>query len=379
METTRKRVALTSILLSAVLLLSLISPFNAQASSSLAQTITAVPSDQLLTVDGVSVDVVAAYNIGGDNFFKLRDIAMLVVLFNIRYSSGRIEIILGVPYIPNGTESTVKPSGYSSIIESNDKVYMDGSEVALAAYKIDGANYYRLRDLGTVFGFDVDYDAATRTMIITTPDTADPTSPEDLPDPEDAPTPSDPEDAPTSPASTEVPAPINENEGDLMSLLASGSISIKINGDIITMTTVELTNKTNRELKVTIPLGIYFSSNNSSVQSMIVREPSTVTLRAGSSSTVKIMTACMDISRAIPESRNEFTAKELGSNDKLAKVIALCYERNVSYTVTQAAVWIVTDNPGDFALVSTLINGNGDRVISSRDVATAREIVRDAG
>ena len=43
-------------------------------------------------------------------------------------------------------ESTAKPAGYTSIIESNDKVYMNGSEISLKAYKIDGSNYFRLRD-----------------------------------------------------------------------------------------------------------------------------------------------------------------------------------------------------------------------------------------
>ena len=37
---------------------------------------------------------------------------------------------------------------------------------AFMAFNIGGNNYFMLRDLGEALGFEVDYDAATRTMIM---------------------------------------------------------------------------------------------------------------------------------------------------------------------------------------------------------------------
>jgi hypothetical protein len=47
----------------------------------------------------------------------------------------------------------------------------------LTAYKIDGANYFRLKDLGAALGFSVGFDADTKTVLITTASTAPPPAP----------------------------------------------------------------------------------------------------------------------------------------------------------------------------------------------------------
>jgi hypothetical protein len=134
-----------------------------------APAIAAVPSKQSLTVNDVPVDVVAAFNINNENYFKLRDIAVLVNTFDVRYDAANsaIEIVPGAPYVPNGAESAVKPAAFASILSSNDAVYMNGSKITLTAYKIDGSNYFRLRDLGDKLGFEVGYDEASKTVRIT--------------------------------------------------------------------------------------------------------------------------------------------------------------------------------------------------------------------
>ncbi|MCL2058651.1 MAG: hypothetical protein FWH01_06280 [Oscillospiraceae bacterium] len=168
-------------------------------------------------------------------------------------------------------------------------------------------------------------------------------------------------------------------EGDFITLMSSGVISIAVKGNSIDFTSVTLTSKANRSLTVTIPIGTYFSPGSSSVQNMVVREPTTVTLGANSSTNVSVKTACMNIRRSIPNSNNTFTAQSLDSNAKLRRVVALCNEKRTSYAVTQAAVWIVTDNPGDNSLLNTLVYSDGRRAISSDDLAKAKEIVREAG
>ncbi|MDR3148748.1 MAG: hypothetical protein LBT88_01840 [Oscillospiraceae bacterium] len=141
--------------------------------------IIATPTTHLLSFDGSLVDVVAAFTINNENYFKLRDIALLVNSFDVTYDSEKsaISIISDVPYTPNGTESTAKPSGYTTIAPSTDKVYIGETALDLTAYKIDGANYFRLKDLGAALGFSVGFDADTKTVLITTVSTAPPPAP----------------------------------------------------------------------------------------------------------------------------------------------------------------------------------------------------------
>ena len=179
-----------------------------------------------------------------------------------------------------------------------------------------------------------------------------------------------------TPKATPVPTPA-PIKGFLMPLIASGSVSAKITGNSIDYTTVELTNTASQEITVTIPIGTYFNSNSGSVQNMAVREPKTATLKPGENTTLSIKTACMNISRDIPDTGSGFSAMTI-SNSKLERVLSLCYERDASYAVTQAAVWIVTDQPSDYTLLNTLTY-NGGSAISSDDLATAKEIVGAAG
>lgn len=49
---------------------------------------------------------------------------------------------------------------------SNQKFYLDGQRISLAAYEIGGSNYVKLRDIGQAVDFGVTYDAATNTVHI---------------------------------------------------------------------------------------------------------------------------------------------------------------------------------------------------------------------
>jgi hypothetical protein len=87
--------------------------------------------------------------------------------FSVGYESGLITLTTGAKYEPTGVESTAKAGEFKEILPSNDKVLIDGVEVELTAYKIDGSNYYKLRDLGEALGFGVDYTEYTDTMKLT--------------------------------------------------------------------------------------------------------------------------------------------------------------------------------------------------------------------
>ena len=49
---------------------------------------------------------------------------------------------------------------------SNSKVYIDGKEARLTAYRIGGNNYFKLRDIGESIGFDVVYDEIADAILI---------------------------------------------------------------------------------------------------------------------------------------------------------------------------------------------------------------------
>ena len=129
-------------------------------------TASALPTNDKLSVDGVSKSP-AAYKIGGANYFKLRDVAMLLngtkAQFNIRYDDAKraINITTGQTYEPQGYELQPMPAGSATANLSNDAVYIDGVQVDLAAYKIGGANFYGIRDLGRRLGFNVGWKQGT--------------------------------------------------------------------------------------------------------------------------------------------------------------------------------------------------------------------------
>lgn len=141
---------------------------------------TAVVSRQKLTVDGADAPV-TAYNIDGYNYFKLRDVACLLngtsAQFSVRYDeeTNSILIVTGEAYTANGSELQPMDKGDRDAVKSVQTLYINGEKVSsLAAYNIEGYNYFKLRDLGTALGFSVDYDQDANTMLIITPETAQP-------------------------------------------------------------------------------------------------------------------------------------------------------------------------------------------------------------
>ena len=52
--------------------------------------------------------------------------------------------------------------------ESSQRFVVDGKSVQIEAYSIGGSNYCKLRDIGKAVGFNVSYDAASNTVVIST-------------------------------------------------------------------------------------------------------------------------------------------------------------------------------------------------------------------
>ena len=139
-----------------------------------AEKVTAAATASKVMVDGKQVSF-EAYNINGNNFFKLRDIAMAVngtsKNFEVGWDSANNAISLTPvkAYTAVGGELaiSVNPTAKQASL-STSKVYLDGQEVQLTAYTIGGNNYFKLRDIGQALDIAITWDSATNTIGIDT-------------------------------------------------------------------------------------------------------------------------------------------------------------------------------------------------------------------
>ncbi|MDR1573497.1 MAG: copper amine oxidase N-terminal domain-containing protein [Clostridiales Family XIII bacterium] len=134
---------------------------------------TAVPTAANILVDGVLTPF-DAYNIGGNNYFKLRDMAYALnggaKQFDVAWdaAAGTILLKTGAAYTPVGGEMSAGNGEAKTLTPANVKAQTDGAPVALSAYNIGGYNYCKLRDIGKTLHFGVRWDAATKSVTITT-------------------------------------------------------------------------------------------------------------------------------------------------------------------------------------------------------------------
>ena len=136
----------------------------------------AVLSPQKLLVNGKPIEC-EKYNIDGSNYFKLRDIACLlngtVAQFAVSYDAEANAVVIapGLPYEPLGGELIIGADNSASTVPSPQAVWVADASVGdyMTIYNIGGSNFFRLRDLGMLLGFVVDYDAGTDTALVTSP------------------------------------------------------------------------------------------------------------------------------------------------------------------------------------------------------------------
>ncbi len=124
----------------------------------------AIPNTSEVLVDGVSKRF-EAYTIESNNYFKLRDIAMVLngtkAQFEVVWNEDlkAIDIFTNRSYTRAGGELRI--SSHISNREANksiSKIYCDGKEQQLTIYTIEGNNYFKLRDLGSLIGFEVTWE-----------------------------------------------------------------------------------------------------------------------------------------------------------------------------------------------------------------------------
>ncbi len=116
-----------------------------------------------------------SYNIGGSNYFKLRDIALALNKTNKSFEVGwdpkanTIRLTTGEAYTIQGGE-LVKPTenGWKNAALTNSSLYLDAEKKELTAFQIGGSNFFKLRDLAMILDFAVNWDGENNIVQIHT-------------------------------------------------------------------------------------------------------------------------------------------------------------------------------------------------------------------
>ncbi|MEG2036821.1 MAG: hypothetical protein RRZ93_02425 [Ruthenibacterium sp.] len=129
-----------------------------------AAAVNATPAKTPIRIDGQTVQF-DAYNIAGNNYVKLRDLAQALsgspVQFDVRWNRGFILLSSHSAYTPVGGELTAKGGGVKNAALTTASIAKDGIGIPMTVYNIDKNNYFKLRDIGEIFDFSVEYDKAS--------------------------------------------------------------------------------------------------------------------------------------------------------------------------------------------------------------------------
>lgn len=147
--------------------------------------VTAQPNRSRVIVDGREV-AFDAYTIDENNYFKLRDVAQALngteKQFNVEWDpniggyidgqgrgvQGSIVTYTGQPYASVGGELAAGDGTAREGRLGASPMYQDGNVITPTGYVIGENNYFKLRDLGLVYHFDVRWDAASNAVVIDT-------------------------------------------------------------------------------------------------------------------------------------------------------------------------------------------------------------------
>ena len=129
-------------------------------------------SQQKVTVNGTA-KTLTAYNINGNNFLQLRDVATLLngtsksFALSFNDSTQTAYMTTGSAYVANGTENAAIHN-YKRAVVSTQNFYLNNAVVYPVAFNIDGSNYVMLRDLGVLMNFGITFNGSTQTIAIHT-------------------------------------------------------------------------------------------------------------------------------------------------------------------------------------------------------------------
>jgi hypothetical protein len=138
------------------------------------QPAAAVPTASKVMVNGKEVSF-EAYNIDGNNYFKLRDLAKAVNGTEKQFAVGwdadnnAISLESEKAYTAVGGELEVSAAPSSqNAVPTDSAILLDDELVELTAYNINGNNYFKLRSIAKAFNIGIVWDGNTNTVGIDT-------------------------------------------------------------------------------------------------------------------------------------------------------------------------------------------------------------------
>ncbi|MFQ5638915.1 MAG: hypothetical protein ACE5IR_13095 [bacterium] len=180
-------------------------------------------------------------------------------------------------------------------------------------------------------------------------------------------------------------AALNDMAGrNLFDLIREKRVEVETQGSGIQSVRVKIRRRVNHDVTVQIPPGTFFVSHSSSAQNMVTTNGRSVTLDDDRWMSVSISAACANRPRDIPGQDDSFTVQRAPNQKELQKLMPVLQSENVSSSVEQAAVWIVTDN-ADYYDLGILVERSpfqiygGTRVINEYETARAMQILDKAG
>lgn len=139
---------------------------------------TAVPANAKIAIDGKEITF-AAYNIDGNNYLKLRDLAIALkdtnAAFDVLYDTNLKAIRLNHGnYTGSGSiDATIAPGTKEAKLSTTRIIlptgaWMDATEARMTGYNIDGFTYFKLREVANVICFYVDWNPEAKVIAVDT-------------------------------------------------------------------------------------------------------------------------------------------------------------------------------------------------------------------
>lgn len=130
----------------------------------------------------------------------------------------------------------------------------------------------------------------------------------------------------------------------LTELSSTGRVEVSAKGAGISEVELTIKNLTSTELTVRISPALYFRARDPNVQNMVVVLDTTNDVPAGESLVVRVPAACANLARRIPGANDSFDSAAWPAEAPLSRVLKQIITSEVSFSVRQAAVWIITDD-----------------------------------
>ena len=135
------------------------------------KTVDAVKNTKKITLDGEEVKV-GSYDVEGYNYLKLRDVAAILntkkCQFNVGFDAPTklitVELAKGYEKV-EGDLAEIKDEKAKAIV-SVKKILVNGEEKEIKTALINEYNYMQLRDLASLVGLDVKYDAKNKVIML---------------------------------------------------------------------------------------------------------------------------------------------------------------------------------------------------------------------